>query len=54
METAPEGNRYAAVSATPSHLTYRVDRPFLYLVRDDPSGALLFVGRVLNPKNLMM
>lgn len=52
METAPEGNQYASATATPSHLTYRVDRPFLYLIRDEASGALLFIGRVVNPKVL--
>lgn len=51
METAPEGNQYPSAS-TPAHLSYRVDRPFLYLIRDETSGALLFIGRVVNPKNL--
>lgn len=51
METAPEGNQYPR-ETTPSHLTYRVDRPFLYLIRDETSGALLFIGRVVNPKSL--
>ncbi|XP_076836216.1 pigment epithelium-derived factor [Brachyhypopomus gauderio] len=56
METAPEGSQYA--SATPPGarqslaLSYRVDRPFLFLVRDEPSGALLFIGKVLNPRDL--
>ncbi len=27
----------------------RVDRPFIYLIRDIETGALLFIGRVLNP-----
>uniref|UniRef100_A0A3Q4HLV8 Serpin domain-containing protein n=1 Tax=Neolamprologus brichardi TaxID=32507 RepID=A0A3Q4HLV8_NEOBR len=51
METAPEGNQYRS-DTTPSHLTYRVDRPFLYLIRDEISGSLLFIGRVVNPKSL--
>lgn len=51
METAPEGNQYPS-DTTPNHLTYRVDRPFLYLIRDETSGALLFIGRVVNPKSL--
>ncbi|NP_001004539.1 pigment epithelium-derived factor precursor [Danio rerio] len=56
LETAPEGAEYA--STTPSAtgqslgLSYRVDRPFLFLVRDEPSGALLFIGKVLNPSDL--
>ncbi|XP_042287877.1 pigment epithelium-derived factor isoform X1 [Thunnus maccoyii] len=52
MEMAPEGNQYASTTSTPSHLSYRVDRPFLYLIRDEASGALLFIGRVVNPKEL--
>jgi serpin B len=27
----------------------RADRPFVYLIRDDATGAILFVGRVLDP-----
>ncbi|XP_031729994.1 pigment epithelium-derived factor [Anarrhichthys ocellatus] len=51
METAPEGNLYPD-TASATHLSYRVDRPFLYLIRDEASGALLFIGRVVNPKDL--
>ncbi|KAM3868554.1 pigment epithelium-derived factor [Diretmus argenteus] len=52
MEMAPEGNQYPSAASSPSHLSYRVDRPFLYLVRDEASGALLVIGRVVNPKGL--
>lgn len=52
MEMAPEGTQYPSSSATQSHLLFHVNRPFLYLVRDEASGALLFIGRVLNPKDL--
>jgi serpin B len=31
-------------------LTLVIDRPFVYLIRDDTTGALLFMGRVANPK----
>ncbi|KAM9728689.1 pigment epithelium-derived factor isoform 1-T1 [Menidia menidia] len=59
LELAPEGGQYpggggggGGGGAGPSHLSYRVDRPFLFLIRDESSGALLFIGRVLNPKGL--
>jgi len=29
--------------------TIRFDRPFLFAITDEPTGALLFVGRVLDP-----
>lgn len=53
MEMAPEGTQYpSAAAAAPAHLSYRVDRPFLYLIRDETTGALLFIGRVVNPSGL--
>ncbi|KAJ7996056.1 hypothetical protein DPEC_G00233120 [Dallia pectoralis] len=50
MEMAPEGTQYANTASAP--LTYRVDRPFLFLVRDEASGALLLIGRIMNPSSL--
>lgn len=56
METAPEGTQYP--SSTPPRngqslaLSYNVNRPFIFLIRDEPSGALLFIGKVLNPRDL--
>ncbi len=28
----------------------KVDRPFIFVIRDDDTGSLLFAGRVLNPE----
>ena len=36
-------------SAKPSPVELRVDRPFIFMVRDRPTGTVLFVGRVLKP-----
>jgi serpin B len=30
-------------------ITLTIDRPFIFIIRDKPSGQVLFIGRVLNP-----
>jgi serpin B len=39
----------APTSAMLSEVTLTIDRPFIFMIRDRPSGQILFVGRVLNP-----
>jgi len=38
------------ISAVPSQIpVFRADHPFLFLIRDNHSGSILFIGRVMNP-----
>jgi len=36
-------------SAPAMPISVRIDRPFIFLIRDIETGAVLFVGRVMNP-----
>ncbi len=40
-----------SLTAVPEELYVKVDRPFIYLIRDVQTGAVLFLGRVLNPQS---
>jgi len=57
IDVAEKGTEAAAAtavvmapgSAAPSGLDIYADRPFLYFLRDQPTGAVIFMGRVLDP-----
>ena len=53
VEVDEEGTRAAAATGGSMALSHGptvvVDRPFLFLVRDRGSGAILFIGRVTDP-----
>lgn len=58
IEVNEEGTEAAAVtgvemratSMPPPPLAFTVDRPFVLAIRDDQTGALLFVGQVTDPR----
>jgi serpin B len=37
------------MTAMPETVEVTIDRPFIFLIRDIETGAILFVGRTLNP-----
>jgi serpin B len=37
------------LTAAPTPLTVTIDRPFIFLIRDIQTNAILFMGRVMNP-----
>jgi serpin B len=59
VEVNEEGTEAAAATGVVMRLTsvgpaaipvFRADHPFLFLIRDNLSGSILFIGRVVNPK----
>ncbi|HWH21464.1 MAG TPA: serpin family protein, partial [Solirubrobacterales bacterium] len=43
-------NPVSAVALPPNLVVFRADHPFLFFVRDDTTGAVLFAGRLTNPQ----
>ncbi len=60
IDVDEEGTEAAAATAVETTLgaryrpdttpTFEVDHPFLYLIRDNSSGGILFLGRVVDPR----
>jgi len=40
----------AKVTAAESLKIFRADHPFVFLIRHNPTGSILFMGRIQNPK----
>jgi serpin B len=39
----------AVDESAPPLATFALDRPFLFMIYDEPTGQILFAGRVLDP-----
>ena len=46
--TAVEGKKEATPIDPP--VVFRIDHPFIFLIRDNEVGTILFLGRVVNPR----
>ena len=56
VEVNEEGTEAAAVtlvsmerSSSPSYDGFRADRPFVFVIRENQSGAILFIGKIVEP-----
>ena len=58
VDVNEEGTEAAAATAVvmtkgeaigPPRPIFRADHPFLFLIRDNRTGSILFLGRVMNP-----
>ncbi len=60
VEVNEEGTEAAAATGVVMRLTavlepppvFRADHPFIFMIRDNRSGSILFMGRVVNPKGM--
>ena len=56
VEVNEEGTEAAAVTAVimtcswpPQYEGFRADHPFLFVIRENQSGTILFIGKIINP-----
>jgi serine protease inhibitor len=54
VEVNEEGTEAAAVTSVEIGVTsigssFRVDRPFVFMIRENKSGAILFIGKIVDP-----
>lgn len=49
VAAAATGLGFEESGPPPAEVVVRADRPFIYLIRHRPTGAVLFVGRVMDP-----
>lgn len=46
---AATGVVMSTTSVNPNEVIFRVDRPFIFVIRDKTTGTILFMGKILNP-----
>ena len=52
VEVREEGTKAAAASETSEFVhTFRADHPFLFLIKENRSGSILFIGRIIKLEN---
>jgi serpin B len=49
-EAAAATGVIAVPASAPPRTSMTVDRPFIFAIQDDETGAVLFMGRIMNPK----